>query len=74
MFTVGWNLILAIPSASNWGCGKSNLMWGILLAVLASAMTIENVASGIVVLVQLLMGNFAPPDLDVISHISHELE
>ena len=49
-------------------------MWGILLAFLASAMTIENVASGIVVLVQLLMGNFAPPDLDVISHISHELE
>ena len=66
MFTVGWNLILAIPSASNWGRGKSNLLWGILLAFLASAMTIENVASGIVVLVQLLMGNFAPPDWDVI--------
>jgi len=53
-------------SASNPKCGVSNLLWGLLFAFLALAMTVGNVVSGIFVPVQLSMGHVVPPAKDVI--------
>ena len=47
-------------------CGVSNLLWGLLFAFIASAMTVGNVAAGILVPVQLSMGNVAPVAKDAI--------
>jgi len=45
---------------SNPKCGVSNLLWGLLFAFIALAMTVGNAAAGILVPVQLSMGNVAP--------------
>ena len=47
-------------------CGLSNLLWGLLFAFIAMAMTVGNVAAGILVPVQLSMGNVAPVAKDAI--------
>ena len=41
-------------------CGVTNLLWGILFVSIALAMSVGNVAAGILVPVQLSMGNVAP--------------
>jgi len=51
---------------SNPKCGVSNLLWGLLFAFIALAMTVGNVAAGILVPVQLSMGNVAPVAKDAI--------
>ena len=51
---------------SNPKCGISNLLWGLLFAFIAFAMTVGNVAAGILVPVQLSMGNVAPVAKDAI--------
>ena len=53
-------------SASGWGYGKSNLLWGSLFALTAFALTIGNILAGILVPVQLFMGNVAPAAKDMI--------
>jgi len=53
-------------SESDAKCGVSNLLWGLLFAFLALAMTVGNVVSGILVPVELVIGNFAPPAKSVI--------
>jgi len=45
---------------SNPKCGVSNLLWGLLFAFIALAMSVGNVVAGILVPVQLSMGNVAP--------------
>jgi len=52
--------------ASGWGYGKSNLLWGSLFALTAFALTIGNILAGILVPVQLFMGNVAPAAKDMI--------
>ena len=47
-------------------CGVSNLLWGILFVFIALAMTIGNVLAGILVPVQLSIGNVAPVAKDAI--------
>ena len=51
---------------SNQTCGVSNLLWGLLFVFIASAMTVGNIAAGILVPVQLAMGNVAPANKDAI--------
>lgn len=53
-------------SASKAKCGASNLLWGLLFAFLALSMTVGNVVSGILVPVELVMGNLVPPAKGVI--------
>jgi len=51
---------------SNPKCGVRNLWWGLLFAFIALAMTVGNAAAGILVPLQLSMGNVAPVHKDVI--------
>jgi len=51
---------------SNLKCGVSNLLWGLLFVFIALVMTAGNFAAGILVPVQLAMGNVAPADKDAI--------
>jgi len=53
-------------SESNAKCGASELLWGLLFVFIALAMTVGNVVAGILVPVQLSMGNVAPPAKDAI--------
>jgi len=60
-------------AASSAKCGVSDLLWGLLFVFIALAMAVGNVIAGILVPVQLAMGNVAPaakdaifyPDLDL---------
>ena len=51
---------------SNPKCGVSNLLWGLLFVCIALAMTIGNVLAGILIPVQLSIGNVAPVAKDAI--------
>ena len=51
---------------SNPTRGVSNLLWGLLFVFIASAMTVGNIVAGILVPVQLAMGNVAPANKDAI--------
>ena len=51
---------------SNPKCGVSNLLWGLLFVFIALAMTVGNVVAGILVPVQLSIGNVAPVAKDAI--------
>ena len=51
---------------SNPKCGVSNLLWGLLFVFIALAMTVGNALAGILVPVQLSMGNVAPVAKDAI--------
>ena len=53
-------------SSSNEKGGVSNLLWGLLFVSIALAMTVGNVVAGILIPVQLSMGNVAPPAKDAI--------
>jgi len=55
-----------VPSTSNARCGVSDLLWGLLFAFIALAMTVGNVIAGILVPAQLSVGNVAPPAKDAI--------
>ena len=52
-----------VPNAK---CGISDLLWSLLFVFIALAMTVGNVIAGILVPVQLSMGNVAPPAKDAI--------
>jgi len=51
---------------SNAKCRVSDLLWGLLFVFIALAMTVGNIIAGILVPVQLSMGNVAPPAKDAI--------
>jgi len=60
-------------SASNAKCGVRDLLWGLLFIFIALSMTVGNVIAGILVPVQLAMGNVAPPAKDSIFYPDFEL-
>jgi len=51
-------------AASNAKCGVSDLLWSLLFVFIALVMTVGNVIAGILVPVQLSMGNVAPAAKD----------
>jgi len=60
-------------SSPNAKCGVRDLLWGLLFIFIALAMTVGNVIAGILVPVQLAMGNVAPPAKDSIFYPDFEL-